>query len=422
MKANIRILIPLSFLTLLLSAGCASTQLILLDRTVASADKSKMLSDAGIRAYNERLVRDGDLTQIEAVKSYFINALRFDPGNDDARRYLDLASGFKAARLQSVLKDAQDLAKKRDRSEDETYRLCVLLKTANEIDSQNPDLKKLEDRTADARSAFAKSSRTKAEAALAERDKTSAGAKKRSLSVSAYNLLSRACTASPSNLKARALRAQTKGQLAGYVQEYLDAASGYMDQGSYTKAKGKIDAADSLSASAGGIFDDRVRKSYHNLYFTWATYFYDKGDYAHAEVRINAALSAQKSVSAQDLRKRILDRKVQEDKGATFEEGAENAERLIRRGALLRAYQTLNALAPRASDKESQTRLADLRSKLQAAMADQYARGVAAYQAERFDDAIDALDDIVSIEPGYQQASDYLEKARANQKTLLESS
>ena len=92
----------------------------------------------------------------------------------------------------------------------------------------------------------------------------------------------------------------------------------------------------------------------------------------------------------------------------------------MKRGSISQAAQTLNALSASATDKGKREQIEEYRAKIRAALADRYAKGVAAYQTEKFDDAIDALDDIVSIDPGYQQAADYLEKARAKQQVLLD--
>jgi hypothetical protein len=49
---------------------------------------------------------------------------------------------------------------------------------------------------------------------------------------------------------------------------------------------------------------------------------------------------------------------------------------------------------------------------------DLYARGLAAYREEDFAGAIEALETVVRIDVGYEQAADYLEKARSKQRLL----
>jgi hypothetical protein len=405
--------------SLLLAFGCASTQLAFLDKSVPDSVKSKVLSDAGVAAYNDLLVRQGDLSQVKAVRDYFENALRFDPGNTTAQRYLALTNGFKAARLQEILKEAKALAAKSGRSEDETYRLCVLVQRAAAIDARDPDLARLQKDIDTARNALVAAYVAKAEAALAKKAKASDSATREALAVSAYVSLVKANTADPGNAKAKALLSQAKPEVDAIVEGNLKAVPGLIAAGSYTKARSRIDLVAGLSSKLGGSFDADVRKSYYELYYAWARYFFDKKDFAQAETKIAAALDSRKDAQAQSLRQQIQAQKDLAEQGTNFEEGIANVDALVKRGSLAQAMRILSALAVKTTDKGRLAQIEDRRKSIRGALADLYAKGVAAYQAERFDEAIDALDDIVGIDPGYQQAADYLEKARAKQQVLL---
>ncbi len=404
---------------LVLGLSCASTQLAFLDKAVPDPVKSKIVTDAGIAAYNETLVQKGELSQVESIKAYFINALRFDPGNATAQRYLTLASNFKATYLQDILKKARALAKKDGRTEDETYRLCVLVQEASTIDAKDPELLKLDKDIATARDALVNAYLAKANLALDKRAKATTDASKETLAVTAFQSLAKASAADPSNAKARSLLSQVKPDVTAIVQKSLKAVPALLDSASYTKARTQIDLAANLSSKLGGSYDAPVNKAYYDLYFAWASYFYNKKDYAQAEPKIAAALSAQKDPAALALRQKIAVLKDQSEQGANFEEGLANVDSLIKRGSLAPAMRILSALAVKTTEKAKLDQIEERRTRIKNALADAYAKGVAAYQAEKFDIAIDALDDIVGIDPGYQQAADYLEKARAKQQILL---
>lgn len=411
--------IAAAIVALVLAWSCASTQLAFLDKAVPDPVKSKIVTDAGIAAYNETLVQKGELSQVESIKAYFINALRFDPGNATAQRYLTLTSNFKAAYLQDILKKARALAKKDGRSEDETYRLCVLVQEASTIDAKDPELLKLDKEIAVARDALVNAYLAKANLALDKRAKATTDASKESLAVTAFQSLAKASAADPSNAKARSLLSQVKPDVTAIIQKSLKAIPALLDSASYTKARTQIDLAANLSTKLGGSYDASVNKAYYDLYFAWASYFYNKKDYAQAEPKIAAALSAQKDPAALALRQKIAVLKEQSEQGANFEEGLANVDGLIKRGSLAPAMRILSALAVKTTEKAKLDQIEERRTRIKNALADAYARGVAAYQAEKFDVAIDALDDIVGIDPGYQQAADYLEKARAKQQILL---
>lgn len=409
-----------AIVALVLGWSCASTQLTFLDKAVPDPVKSKIVTDAGIAAYNETLVQKGELSQVESIKAYFINALRFDPGNTTAQRYLTLATNFKAAYLQDILKKARALANKKDgRSEEETYRLCVLVQEASTIDAKDPELLKLDKDIAVARDALVNAYLAKANAALDKRAKATTDSSKETLAVTAFQSLAKASAADPSNAKARTLLSQVKPDVTAIIQKSLKSIPALLDSASYTKARTQIDLAANLSTKLGGSYDAAVSKAYYDLYFAWASYFYNKKDYAQAEPKIAAALAAQKDPAALALRQKIAVLKDQSEQGANFEEGLANVDSLIKRGSLAPAMRILSALAVKTTEKAKLDQIEERRARIKGALADAYARGVAAYQAEKFDVAIDALDDIVGIDPGYQQAADYLEKARAKQQILL---
>lgn len=404
---------------LFLGSSCASTQLAFLDRSLADADKAELLVEAGIGAYNARLVQDGDLSQLEPVKAYFVNALRFDPANAEARRYLDLVSGFKALRLQSLLKEAQALSKKQARSEEETFRLCVLLAKAAEIDGRDGELARLEKASAAERSAFVESSLAKAKAALERAAKAPEGSDREGAAIAAFEAASRAASADPSSARARSLLDRARPGVRAIALSRLDSVPALVAKGSFSKAKANIDEAEGLSARLGGALDSQAKKASYELYCAWAQYYCDKKDYDQADAKAAAALAAQSGASAQALRQKIAALKDKAEEGSSFEEGLVIADGLIKRGALAQASRSIKALEAKASAKDRGEELEELRGRLKAALADRYAKGVAAYQAEKFDLAIAALGEVVSVDPAYQQAADYLDKARAKQQVLL---
>jgi hypothetical protein len=62
--------------------------------------------------------------------------------------------------------------------------------------------------------------------------------------------------------------------------------------------------------------------------------------------------------------------------------------------------------------------LDDRNEKIIESLKDLYDKGVDAYRSEDFKTAIDLLQTVVAIQVDYEQASDYLDKARSKQKLL----
>ena len=104
--------------------------------------------------------------------------------------------------------------------------------------------------------------------------------------------------------------------------------------------------------------------------------------------------------------------------GASFETLLKDIDRLIGAGELVAAWNRPEALERSTTDKAKVAELDARRERIRGFLAELYARGLAAYREEDFADAIEALETVVRIDVGYEQAADYLEKARSKQRLL----
>src|SRR5512145_403543 len=95
--------------------------------------QSEAVTANGIAAYRDRLVATGDVSASDDVQRYFEVALRYDPSNAEARRYLSLVEDYRASRFSIAVKDADALLKKPARSADEEYALLVAVRRAKDI-------------------------------------------------------------------------------------------------------------------------------------------------------------------------------------------------------------------------------------------------------------------------------------------------
>lgn len=399
--------------------GCATSEGMFLDQSVPDAVKSRVVTDAGIAAYNSLLVAKGDLSNVDAVKQYFVVALKYDPGNTTAQRYLGLTTGFRDALLQTILREAKALAaKKSGRTEDETLKLCILIQRAWAIDPKNTDLLKLDkDVTAD-RNLLVALYLSRAKVATDKKAKASTAAAKEPLVLSAFQSLAKAVQADPHNSQATGLINSVRPEVSAIIAAKMKSVQPLMAKGSYTAARTQIDTVASLSSKLGGAYDAETRKAYFKLYYTWAKFFFDRKDYAQADIKINAALSYQSDPSALALKQKNAALKDQAEQGVTFEDGIANVDSLVKRGSLAQAMRILSSLAAKTNEKAKLDQIEAQRSRIRSSLAILYDKGIAAYQAESFAEAIDALEDVVAIDPGYQQAADYLDKARAKQQVL----
>ncbi len=407
-------------LLLLLAAGCATTgdDAFLLTNLDAPS-KARALTAAGVQQYELHLVRRAEFDRIDEVREYFVVALRYDPGNALARKYLDLVTRYRDTNLAASVKDASALAQKTKRSEEETFRMSVALQKAARIDPANPDVQKLLSDTAPARSAFVEASLAKARAATDKVDEKTTDAARERLAVEAFQQVSRALAADPRNQAAQAQKASLRASLSQAFQKRLAAVQKLIAAQSFAEAKGQLAQAADLNRKLEGSFDAEVRATTYTLNYRWARSLADQKEYEQAEVRVDAALAVKKTDEAAALKKRIVDSRSRAGTAASFEAALQDIDRLIARGEWLAAQRRIDAVSQGTTVAARLASLDERTAKIRANLERLYGQAVEAYRAEDFGTAVELLETVVAIDEGYEQAADYLDKAKAK-KELLE--
>jgi len=401
-----------------LSACSSLGDTIFLAQNVSDRAKAQALTDAGIAAYNDRLVKREQFDQVEAVKRYFVVALRYDPMNTTAQHYYSLADGFSAARLRDSLREARSLLGQTGRQEDDNYLLAIDAQRAARIDRSNADVVKLLKDSAPVRSDLVALYVARARASIGKLGAAGSEAAKEPLYIDAFQNSTKAVQVDPGNFTGRSLNSRLRSDISDLVKRRLLSLNGLIDKGSFSAAATQLDLISELNDKLGGEFDDQVASAGYDLNYSWAGYYYDKRSYDRAEAKVEAALALKRGSEAQALLQRIVADRSKAEHGATFEDGIRIVDAALKRGDLGSAQRSVDYLAARTTDSAKTSVLDDRRAKIKAAVADSYSRAVALYQAEKFNDAIDLLEVVVAVDPGYQQAADYLDKARAKQKLL----
>ena len=121
---------------------------------------------------------------------------------------------------------------------------------------------------------------------------------------------------------------------------------------------------------------------------------------------------------ATSLKRKLTDLRAKADSGASFDATLQDIDKLIGSGDLVAAHRKIDALWKVTSDQSKQQMLDDRNQKIVASLKDLYDRGVQAYRDEDFKTAIDVLQTVVGVQVDYEQAGDYLDKARAKQKLV----
>lgn len=412
----------LIFLVCLASAvilGCTSTNDAFLLQKLDDQAKSRALTEAGVEEYDIHLVRQAEFDRIREIRNYFVVALQFDSGNSRAQQYLSLIDDYKSAQLRANLKSAARGLQKQKRTDDDNYAIFVSLQTAIRIDPGNAEAQKMLNDTASVRSTLLKSYLAKAKAASDKvGDKTPDSVREKQYT-EAFQYTGKALDIEPKSFDARNQRNATRSELEKLVTRRVTTAQKAIAAGSFGDARTQVSALSDLNRKVDNSFDTEVRQVTYSLNYRWALALYNKKDFTTAEVKNEAALTAMKTDEARSLRRKINSQKASPvATAASFDASIQDIDSLIGTGELVAAHRKVNALAKVTKDPANMQQLDDRNEKILASLKDIYDKGVQSYRDEDFKTAIDLLQTVVAIQVDYEQASDYLDKARSKQKLL----
>jgi hypothetical protein len=399
--------------------GCTSTNDAFLLQKLDDQAKSRALTEAGVEEYDIHLVRQAEFEKIGEIRDYFVFALKFDSGNSRAQQYLSLIDDYKSAQLSANLRSAAKALQKQKRSDDENYAIFVSLQTAIRIDPGNAEAQKMLSDTASVRSALVTSYLAKAKAAADKvGDKTPDSVREKQFA-EAFQYSGKVMNIEPKSFNAQNQRNAARAELAKLVTHRVDIAQKAIAAGSFGDARTQVSALNDLNHKVANSFDTEVRQVTYALNYRWAVTLYNKKDFTTAEVKNEAALAAIKTDDARALRRKIADQKTSPvATAASFDASIQDIDSLIGAGELVAAHRKVNALAKVTKDQANMQQLDDRNEKILASLKDLYDKGVQSYRDEDFKTAIDLLQTVVAIQVDYEQASDYLDKARSKQKLL----
>lgn len=419
MESTMRIKLVVTLAAVFLAASCASLgDPFLLSFDVAGKYQAEAVTAAGKDAYRTSLVAAGDVSASAKVQRYFEAALRYDPNNAEASRYLALVEDYRASRFSAAVKDADALLGKPSRNPDEEYRLLLAVRRASAIYPRDESARRLVKSTEEIRDGFVALRLAEVEKTRALATPESRDAVKEKAYIDAFRLVLRVRDVEPGDEAVAKAYKELKSEIAGIVEKRLAGVDAQIARSSFDEAKSVLSLVKDLDSRIGGAFTPEIAKAEYRLYLAWARYHESRKEWSKANTHIQAALAIQKASEAVALQKRIRDEADAEERGATFEAGIKNLDAYIRAGELLRAQRLLASLSKSTTTSAARTTLDQRRKKIIESVAGVYDAGVRAYREERFKDAVAAFETVVAIDSTYGDASEYLEKAKTKQKLL----
>jgi hypothetical protein len=412
-------LVPAAVPVLLFLAGCGSVgdDRFLLASLDAPA-KARTLTEIGVSEYQLHLVRKAEYGMIDEVRRYFETALRYDPANAVARKYLALVTNFRENSLKASLKEASRWSQKAKRTEEESYQLFLAVQRAANIDQSRPEVKKLVADTTPARNAFVDAALARAKAAGAKLDEKAPEAAREKLTIEAFQQVSRALAVDPQSMAAQSQKTAMREEVSAIVKGRLDSVAKLTGAQRFAEAKGQVALLNDLNRKLDNSFDAEVRTASYTLNLRWAKALLDQKEYAQAEVKADAALALKRTEEAAALKKKIAASRAQAETAVSFDAALQEVDRLIARGELVAAQRKVDGLGAGAKSPAQLASLDDRGERIRSHLKPLYDQAVQAYRDEDFTQAIELLETVVAIDESYEQATDYLDKAQAKQKLL----
>jgi tetratricopeptide (TPR) repeat protein len=411
-------LLPLVLLLPLVVIGCQSVGDTFLVQKVADDDKARVITQAGIDEYNLYLVHREAFDQIPRIREYFTTALQFDPTNAQAQQYITLIDNFKASKLKANVTNATKLLAKTKRTDDDTYALRVSLVTAARIDPSNQNVQKMLSDTAPDGAKLVDSFMTKSKASVASIDNKTSDVNKEKAYVDALTNANKALAIDPNNGGVQGQVKLIHDALTILVTKRVTAITKLVAAGSFVDARTQVNALADLNRRAANSFDSDVATASYGLSFAWAKSLYAQKDYANADTRVDAALAVSRTDEALTLKRQISAQKAKVDTTVNFDAALKDIDRLIAAGDLATAATRISATSRVTTDQAKLGQLDDRQQAILAKLPDLYAAGVQAYKDEDFPTAITDLQIVVGVQVDYEQAGDYLDKAKSKQKLL----
>lgn len=402
----------------LLVLGCTSANDAFLIKALDDQGKAQALTNEGIQQFDLHLTHRQEFDQIPQIRQYFSVALSFDPGNTQAQQYLTLIDNYKSQKLQSNLNTATKTLAKAKRTDDDNYALFVSLQSAARVDPGDPNVKKMLGDTSQDRARLVDTYLAKSKASLASLTDKSTDAAREKAYIDALSSAKKALDVDPKSAAAQGQVTTVKEELVKIVAARTAGIQKLIAASKFADARAQVATLNDLNRRTGNSYDADVRNASYSLNYSWAKSLFAQKDYVTAEVRVDAALTVQRSEEASALKRQIGAVKTRADASVSFDATLEDIDRLIASDELLSAHRRIETLAKATTDQSKLATLDDRRQTITGKLKDVYDKGVQAYQDEDFKTAIEYLQTVVGVQVDYEQAGDYLDKARSKQKVL----
>ena len=235
---------------------------------------------------------------------------------------------------------------------------------------------------------------------------------------SSDTLLDQVNAVDPNNGDTKTIRKETDARVKALVEKDLKIATEKLEAKKYAEAETALLRADKSVAAVTNEKDADIQAIKYKLYYAWGSSLYSAKKYQSAGEKASLALKASETREASILKSKIDKAAATRDYDADIDDILSSVDSLLAKGDPVSA---LAAIKSNISNLKVQANKASLSAKQDLVFAQRdrlYKDAIALYNDEDYEGARQKFQIVTAIDPAYEQAQSYLDKANTKIKAL----
>jgi hypothetical protein len=403
----------------LLSTSCTSYRVNqYLIKNTSTEDKANLMFARGKTLYIDEVKGKNNFAAIDEAKRFLKDALATNPLHPEAQDYLDEIDSYVTTRLAANKDTATKLFAKENRTDAESYRMIQAITVASSLNKNDKDVQNIQKSTKEIRAAVILSKETQLADLQIKIDAEKAEAQLVKQLREADLIIRDIEKIDPSNSKAAKTRESISKTADGLVQKDIDTANQALTAKKYADAETAILRAEKNLAAVSQEPGTTIPAIKYKVYYDWALSLYNAKNNKTASDKIARAIKASKTQEATALKAKIDKALATRDYDAEIQTILASVDDSLTKKDPATAMKLINDNVPKlkvqANIDSLTAKKADVRSQLKTV----YQDGIARYNEEDYEGARQKFQIIIAIEPEYEQAQAYHDRAETKIRAL----
>ncbi|MCG8568601.1 MAG: hypothetical protein MJB14_00540 [Spirochaetes bacterium] len=403
------------------------------------SEKSAALSKKGVNLYL-KMSKEKNYEAVDTVREFFLLALWLDINNIEAIEFLKKTNEFKIYNFRKHYKSAdlyyqklQNMKEDHPSREQTMFNACFYLQEALHIDSETQLIQELRKELQPTLRYLQNEYLKTGNKLKKDIKKLSDNSEKIKKVFEGYRNYGKALLLEPENKSAKREKQYFEEELVVLMDILYDETVTLIDNEEFDRVNQNINELNSYSKRADNIYKSKIQKVNYLKLVKEAKIYFDKKNLNLAKKRIRSAMAIEKSEEAITLKKEI-DKIIAQNtayiqarqtaiaNAQEFNKTIEQIDELIVMEEYILAQSQVKSLLETVKQKsyrqELSNYLTNINNIINQKLPPLYKKAVEHYNNEEFDAAIDLFNQVMDINPNYENAKNYLDKAIAKKKAL----